>query len=107
MFLKQFSEVCIFSACRFEVEDLILDANPQVVQRLLQSVDTPLEFPVTVPGLPCQLGQSASRFLRGAIVAPSPSTRREYVGGERLLRLPSRDPVEERVYSRVSLEYPP
>jgi len=38
-FLKQISEVLIFSACRFQVEKLIFDTYPQVVQRFLQAID--------------------------------------------------------------------
>ena len=44
VFLKQFSEVFVFPASRFKVEDLVFDAHPQVIKRFLQTIDTFFKF---------------------------------------------------------------
>src|SRR5947207_86232 len=50
-FFEHFAEVCVLATRRLQIEDQVLDAQPQVIQRFLQRADGLAEALVTLAGL--------------------------------------------------------
>ncbi len=65
--LKQFSEVFVFSASRFKVENLVFDTYTQVIKRFLQAIDTLFKFFTVCLCLFGKLGQLS--MLRGSCLS--------------------------------------